>query len=88
MGKVRMEGISIVKYVDNANSTEEDTFQFVSDLGDDREPSAASDDPIPTETISLNYEEIKVTYDDAAVLDFALTGDGDFSPNSADDFLF
>nr|WP_319385309.1 hypothetical protein [uncultured Roseibium sp.] len=88
MGKVRMEMISMMKYVDNANSTEEDTFQFVSGPEDDREPSGASDDPIPTETISLNYEEIKVTYDDAAVLDFALTGDGDFSPNGADDFLF
>lgn len=88
MGKVRMEGISIMKYVDNANSTEEDTFQFVSGLGEDREPSGASDDPIPTETISLNYEEIKVTYDDAAVLDFVLTGNEDLSPNGADDFLF
>lgn len=87
MGKVRFDTLPIMKYTDNANSASEDTFQFVPDLGGGREPSDTSDDPVPTVTISLNYEEIEVNYD-AAVLDFALTGDGDFSPTSADDFLF
>lgn len=88
MGKVRLKMIPIMKHVDNRSSAAEDTFQFVSDLGEGKEPSDSSADPIPTETISLNYEEIKVTYSEAAVLDFALTGDDNFSPDSADDFLF
>lgn len=88
MGKVRFDTLAIMKYTDNANSAAEDTFQFVPDLGEGREPSSSSSNPVPTETPSLNYEEIKVTYDDAAVLDFALTGNEDFSPSGADDFLF
>ncbi|MEL7524600.1 MAG: hypothetical protein AAFN16_02445 [Pseudomonadota bacterium] len=88
MGKVRFDTLPMMKYTDNANSAAEDSFQFVPDFGEGREPSGSSDDPVPTVTLSLNYEEIEVTYDDAAVLDFALTGDGDFSPAGADDFLF
>lgn len=88
MGKVRVGTISMMKYADTTNSAAEDTFQFVSGPGEDREPSGASDAPIPTETLSLNFEEIKVTYDGAAAPDFALTGEADFSPAGAGDFLF
>lgn len=83
-------------------ASDADTFEFVKNPKDEtgQDPSStdltefdngqqtASDGAIPTEDFSLNFEEIKLTYTDAAVLDFELTGDPAFSPSIIDDFTF
>ncbi|MET1415243.1 hypothetical protein ABVF61_23420 [Roseibium sp. HPY-6] len=83
-------------------SSDTDTFEFVVNVKEktgqdtsateltefDDGQQTASDGHVPTERLSLNFEEIKVTISDAAVLDFELTGDPAFSPGIIDDFTF
>lgn len=93
----RYSQVSISQFKDKTRLEESDEFNFVSETEEDllpidefefdSEEYDTSDGAIPTETLSLNYEEIKVTYSEAAALDFALTGDDDFATHF-DDFLF
>ncbi|WFE91085.1 hypothetical protein K1718_06950 [Roseibium porphyridii] len=99
----RYSQVSIRQFKDKTKPEFDDNFNFASDIGGENEDDASSsfdnfefasgekgssEDTIPTETVTFNYEEIKVTYREDAVLDFALTGDDDFSPGATDDFLF
>ncbi len=93
----RYSQVSINRFKDKTRLEPNDEFDFVletkeysshmDDFEFDTGEFDSSDGAVPTETFSLNFEEIKVTYPEAAVLDFALTGDDDFSP-FVDDLLF
>jgi len=93
----RYSQVSINRFKDKTRLEPNDEFDFVLETEEHSSPMDdfefdtgefdSSDGAVPTETFSLNFEEIKVTYPEAAVLDFALTGDDDFSP-FVDDLLF
>ncbi|MBG6208961.1 hypothetical protein IWQ49_003630 [Labrenzia sp. EL_126] len=93
----RYSQVSINRFKDKTRLEPNDEFDFVLETEEYSSPMDdfefdtgefdSSDGAVPTETFSLNFEEIKVTYPEAAVLDFALTGDDDFSP-FVDDLLF
>ncbi|WP_298985724.1 hypothetical protein [uncultured Roseibium sp.] len=99
----RYSQVSISQFKDKTKPEFDDNFNFASDTRGESEDDASSsfdnfefdngengssEDTIPTETVTFNYEEIKVTYREDAVLDFALTGDDDLSPGATDDFFF
>lgn len=84
--------ISVRQFKDKTTPEFDDNFDFVENLEDKVENDDgsyfdefgfdngqnSSADEVPMEDFSLNFEEIKVTYSEDAVLDFALTGNEGF----------
>ncbi|WP_298961260.1 hypothetical protein [uncultured Roseibium sp.] len=95
--------VSISQFKDKTKPEFGESFNFASDIEGEGEDDASSSfdrfefddgengssgDTIPTETVTFNFEEIKVTYSERLDLDVALSGDGDLPPGATDDFFF